>query len=207
MNIKQAVNYHRLLQALLVILFLATMQVFLVSALVVIGKQQPVSETDNLWLELADSLTFSDPEVFAALATYQREQAVLLGGAERVPLLQQSLANWEKAIEQRPLWPYHLLNAMHVEVMLNRPAEVIRQRIDTVIEQTPHERGMDKYLVEMAFFSWEKLTREQRVWIRERLDILNSRELRYVVEAADRINRKTLLCVHLPLIKARRFCR
>ncbi|WP_420591949.1 hypothetical protein [Bacterioplanoides sp.] len=207
MNIKRAVNVNRLLQAVVGVLFIATMQVFLVSALVAIGKQQTVTTSDNTWLELADVLSFSDPEVFAALATYQREQAVLSGEDKRAPLLQQSLLNWEQAIESRPLWPYHHLNALHVEVMLNKPALDIQQRIDTVISQTPNERGMDKYLVELAVFSWPKLNRDQRRWISDRLDILSGKELKYVLKAAERINRKTLVCVHLPIKKSRRYCK
>ena len=207
MNIKRAVNVNRLLQAVVAVLFVATMQVFLVSALVAIGKQQTVTTSDNHWLKLADLLSFSDPEAVTALATYQREQALLSEGEKRIFLLQQSLQNWQRAVESRPLWPYHHLNALHVEVMLNKPAVDIQQTIDTVIKQTPNERGMDKYLIELAAFSWAKLTRDQRRWISDRLDRLSAGELKYVLQAAERINRKTLVCVHLPIKKSRRYCK
>lgn len=207
MNISQAVNLNRLIKAILVMFAVAAMQIFLVSAFVAIGSKQAVSENDNLWLTMADALSLSNPDVSAAVATYQREQAVLLGGEKRRLLLTESLANWEKAIEQRPLWPYHQLNALHVEVMLREPAQVIQNRIQYLMTETPNERGVDKYLLELAVFAWRKLTFEQRRKLSVRLNKLNSKELKYVLNAADKVKRKTLICGYLPLKKARRACR
>lgn len=207
MIISKAVDMAVIVRGILVLLTLLSLHVFVVSALLSLGQQREISADDNVLLEAAVALSIANPDALAALALYQRKQALLNDGEARTALLTASLGHWQSAIAQRPAWPYHHLGALDIEVLLNKPAAVIQQRIDKVILQTPNERGIDKPLLELAIFSWGKLTPVQREWMVKRLNIADGSVLKFVIKAADRVKRKSLMCAHLPLKKARWTCR
>ena len=207
MNIQRAANVSLLLKAVLGILVLLSVHVFLIAVLTSVGNQQPVTADDNVWLLAADAISVSNPDVAASLALYQRNQSLLVDQPQQKALLDSALAHWQTAIKQRPLWPYHHLGALDIEVMLNSPAEVIQQRIETIIRQTPNERGMDKPLLELALFSWPKLSDSQQGWMIKRMQIIRPHELRFVIAAAEKVNRRSLICANLPLKKIKRYCR
>ena len=209
MNTAQAIRLNRLLTAALLLLATVVVYVATVAAIHTVGLQQSVSRDDNRWLSAAALLSFQHPDVQASLGGYQRRQAMLWtdNAAQQQQLLTQSLQHWQAAVDARPLWPYHHLGALDVEILLNKPAADIQQRIDQMIIHTPNERGLDKSLLELAAFGWPKLTTAQQGWMLARLNKLRSPELRYVLAAAQRAQRKAIFCAYLPLKKSRRFCR
>ncbi|UTW49009.1 hypothetical protein [Bacterioplanoides sp. SCSIO 12839] len=200
-------NANRLINLALVSLALVSCYVFVVASLRSLGDQRPVTADDNIWLIAADQLAINNPDVSASLAYYQRQQAFYYESEQRQQLLRSSLNHWQKASALRPLWPYYQLGALDIEVILDQPAAQIQSRITWVISLTPNERGLDKSLLELAVFSWEKLTQGQKDWMLKRLKLLNHSELLFVLEAAEKVNKKALLCAYLPFTKIRRYCR
>ncbi len=193
--------------ALLLLPALLALHFGLVSVLLALGSSVAVSTSNNAWLLAADAISRNNPEVDAAIARYERQRALISAGDFREVHLQESLARWENAQQLRPLWPYYQLGAFDAEILLDASAEVIQQRMNTLMTLAPNERGMDRSLLELALFGWQKLTPEQQVWSLERLDSARYETRKAVFQTAARIGVKPVLCSRMSWKKVRTFCR
>ncbi|TNC83653.1 MAG: hypothetical protein CSH37_13395, partial [Thalassolituus sp.] len=129
-----------------------------VSLLVEIGKASESDASTNPYFEAALTLAPWHSTAAASYASYLRAYAVALPlGAEREALLERVVALYERAMEGRPLWPYYHLGAFDAEYLLNRSAESIQARFDRVTSLAPNERGLDRNLLELSLYSWNKL--------------------------------------------------
>ncbi|MCT7360088.1 hypothetical protein [Thalassolituus pacificus] len=193
--------------ALLLLPALLALHFGLVSVLLALGSSAAVSTGNNVWLSAADAISRNNPEVHVAIARYERQRAIITADGFRDIHLQESLARWQKAQQLRPLWPYYQLGAFDAEILLDAPAEVIQQRMNTLMTLAPNERGMDRSLLELALFGWQKLTPEQQVWSLERLDSTRYETRKAVLQTAARIGVKPVLCSRMSWKKVRTFCR
>ena len=198
---------HRLLSITLVFLAIAAAHVFVVALLLEAGKASDVQDRDNLWLNAAQAISWNNPDVYAAQAAYYRERALLNEQqAFNTAHLKTSLNYWQQAQAASPLWPYYQLGALDVEVMLNSSAEVIQRRISTLLELAPNERGLDKYLLTLAFITWPNLNPSQQTYMLARLQKSNSGVLNFVYRKAKEAGNHMAICIHLPWKKVRRLC-
>ncbi|WP_430462260.1 hypothetical protein ACQUQU_05575 [Thalassolituus sp. LLYu03] len=162
---------------------------------------------NNLWLEAADFLSVSNPEVDAAMARYLRQRAFITSPEFRSPHLERSLAKWEKAASERPYWPFYPLGALEAAMLLDRPAEDIQQRFASIVAMAPNERSMDTELLSLAVLGWHKLLPAQRDWSLARLDSSPGPVRHYVFGVAEQLKRRSILCASLPWAKYRYLCK
>lgn len=197
---------------LLAIPAMAALHTFVVYSLLSIGESRPVTTQENSWLNAALYITWSNPDVLAAKASYLRDQAVLPENVAQIqtPLIQnnlhQSLNYWAEAQKLRPNWPYYALAALDVEVMLNKPAKDIQQRIDLILAMAPNERGLDKLLLELSFMRWDMLTKIQKEFMLARLAKVKGGTLKFIFGIAKREQKQQIICVNLPWRKVKRLC-
>lgn len=202
-----------LLLALIFILLLLCVlaaQVFAVSAALYFSKQQVASaeQPTNTWLDVAELISVSNPEVLHTRANFLRQKALLPEFSEqRTALLQQALALWGRAVEIRPLWPYYWLSELNTIVLLDAAAVDFQAKVEQVIQLAPNERGLDKQLLELAFYDWDKLTVEQQQWMLDRLAIVPGGTFNYVFSVAKQFNKQSVICTRLPYKKVKRICR
>jgi hypothetical protein len=195
---------------LLLILCLFATQVFLVSASLYFSKQQSVSieQPTNAWLDVAELISVSNPEVFHARANFLRQKALLPEFSDqRDSFLQQALVLWGRAAEIRPLWPYYWLSELNTMVLLDVDAVDFQAKVDQIIQLAPNERGLDKQLLEMAFYDWDKLTPKQQQWMLDRLAIVPRGTFQYIFSVAKKLNKQPMICTRLPFQKVKRICR
>ena len=186
---------------------LLAMHYGLVASLLALGASAPVNTQDNAWLVLADRIAFRNPDVDVAIARYERERALITAPAFRNDHLRQARVRWDRAAEARPFWPYYQLGALDAVVLLNAPAEDIRQRFSAIVSLAPNERGLDRGLLELALFSWHKLTTMQQEWVLERIPRTTYATRRFLFGVADQLHLKPLLCARLPWTQVKNFCR
>jgi hypothetical protein len=195
---------------LLLILCLFATQVFLVSASLYFSKQQSVSieQPTNTWLDIAELISVSNPEVLHTRANFLRQKALLPGFSDqRDYFLQQALVLWGRAAEIRPLWPYYWLSELNTMVLLDVDAVDFQAKLDQIIQLAPNERGLDKQLLEMAFYDWDKLTPKQQQWMLDRLAIVPRGTFQYIFSVAKKLNKQSVICTRLPFQKVKRICR
>lgn len=195
---------------LLLLLCLLAAQVFLLSAALYFSKQQDASfeQPTNAWLDLAELISVSNPEVLNTRANFLRQKALLPEFRDqRTALLQQALALWGRASEIRPLWPYYWLSELNTMVLLDTDALIFQAQVEQIIQLAPNERGLDKQFLELAFYDWDKLTAEQQQWMLDRLAIVPRRTFNYVFSVAKKFNKQSVICTRLPYKKVKRICR
>ncbi|MEH6447373.1 MAG: hypothetical protein V7765_01830 [Oleispira sp.] len=195
---------------LLLLLCLLAAQVFLVSAALYFSKQQDASieQPTNAWLDLAELISVSNPEVLHTRANFLRQKALLPEFRDqRTALLQQALTLWGRAAEIRPLWPYYWLSELNTMVLLDTDALVFQAQVEQIIQLAPNERGLDKQFLELAFYDWDKLTAEQQQWMLDRLAIVPGGTFNYVFSVAKKFNKQSVICTRLPYKKVKRICR
>ncbi len=192
------------------VLLLASAHVFVVSLALHFASHQQASnaQPDNSWLDFAELISFSNPEVFAARARFLRQKALLPNfESDRDALLSQALLNWAKAAKIRPLWPYYPLSELNLLVLLDADASTVREKVYQLIQLAPNERGVDQHLLELAFHSWEKLSAEQQQWMLERLKIVPNKTRKYVFAIAKNLNEQVVICTTLPYKLVKRLCK
>ena len=191
-------------------LLLASAQIFTVSAALYFADLQEASieRPENTWLDAAELLSFSNPDVFVARAKFLRQKALLPEfKSQRSEILNETLSNLALAVEQRPLWPYYHLSELNILVLLGAESSEVQSKVDEVLLLAPNERGLDKHFLELAFHSWDKLSLEQRQWMLKRLVIVPGNTLRYVFSVAKNLNRQSVICTNLPYKKIKRLCK
>jgi hypothetical protein len=193
---------------LLVLCFLAA-QVFLVSVSLYFSKQQSASieQPTNAWLDIAELISVSNPQVLHTRANFLRQKALLPEFSDqRDSFLQQALALWGRAAVIRPLWPYYWISELNTMVLLDVDAVDFQAKVEQIIQLAPNERGLDEQLLELAFYDWDKLTPNQKQWILDRLAIVPNRTFYYVFSVAKELNKQFVICTRLPYQQVKRIC-
>lgn len=179
----------------------------LVSALLALGSEADITTQDNPWLSLADTLSVANPELEAALARYDISRGLITVDEHKIPRFESALAHWDQAAKLRPYWPYYLLGGLDASIRLNQPADEIQRRFSEIVQLAPKECGIDRTLLMLSVFSWEKLTPEQHNWVLERMQTANYSTRRYVFDVSKGTPGRLALCVNLPWKIGKQFCR
>ena len=213
----QTLNYYKIALLVLLMLALLSLQIFVVAVLLEAGKSKEVNSHSNYWLDMAETLSVDNPDVYEAQAYYYRAQALNgyeVGAAFRVNdvpkervALELSLKYWQQAQKASPLWPYYQLGAWDVEVLLNSSEQVIQDRLSAILTLAPNERGLDRALLQLSFSAWPKLSQGQKTFMLDRLKNRNHKLLKSVFLIAKAAGNHQAICVNLPWKKIRRLCR
>jgi hypothetical protein len=198
------------LALLVMLLFLAALQVVMVSASLYFASAKVVSleQPDNYWLDFAEVLSISNPDVLSARAVFLRQKSLLIAFKQQKPeLLREALMNLAQASELRPLWPYYPLAELNLLVLLDADVVEVQQKVEQIMTLAPNERGLDKHFLELGFHSWVKLTAEQQKWMIARLSIVPRSTLNYVYSIAKRLNQASVICTRLPYKKIKNLCK
>ncbi len=191
------------------ILTLVCIYISVLFALVRVGEQLIVSENNNLFLEIADDISFYEvPDVNLALAHYNQLRAslVVVSVENRQEWLNESLEHWLKAHQSRPNWPYYLLGALGAQIMLDNSSDNIGRLFDQVVALAPNERGIDRSLLEMSMISWKQLNRNQQNWVINRLETVMPSTLRLTLTTAEKYHIKGIVCSRLTWPIAKKYC-
>jgi len=208
MTTAQILKSYKLLFSGLMVLVMAAVHVFTVAILLEVGKADEVQDRDNLWLNTAQAISWDNPDVYAAQAAFYRQRALLsVPKGVDTDHLKTSLDYWQQAQAASPLWPYYQLGALDIEVLLSSPASVIQRRISSLLDLAPNERGLDKYLLQLAFISWPKLNDDQQAYMLKRLQSSRFGVLNFVYKKAKAAGNHKAICVNLPWEKVRRLCK
>jgi hypothetical protein len=201
------------LLALLIVvalLFLAALQVAVVSASLSFAsaKVASIEQPDNYWLDFAEVLSISNPDVLSARAGFLRQKSLLVAFKEQKPnLLREALMNLAQASKIRPLWPYYPLAELNLLVLLDADLVEVQQKVEQIITLAPNERGLDKHFLELGFHSWVKLSADQQKWMIARLSIVPRGTLNYVYSVAKSLNQTPVICTRLPYKKIKKLCK
>jgi hypothetical protein len=192
------------------LLFLAALQVAMVSASLSFAsaKVASIEQPENYWLDLAEVLSISNPDVLSARAGFLRQKSLLVAFKEQKPvLLREAMMNLSQASQIRPLWPYYPLAELNLLVLLDADLVDVQHKVEQIITLAPNERGLDKHFLELGFHSWVKLTAEQQEWMIARLSIVPRSTLNYVYSVAKSLNQAPVICTRLPFKKIRKLCK
>lgn len=138
-----------------------------VFTLVAVGNNLSVSKEKHILLDTAYLLAPNNPFVIESKAIHLRAFAVGQDDPQnRKRIMEIVLGLYEKAIEQRPLWPYYQIAVLDAEYLLGVE---VRERFEYIIRNFPNERGLDSSLLEIALLSWDQLSLKQRLWVNDRL--------------------------------------
>jgi hypothetical protein len=171
-------------------------------------KTPSIQLPENPWLDLAESLSVSNPDIFSARSRFLRQKALLPGfKQQKTALLNEALLNLSLAVKARPFWPYYPLSELNIYVLQNANSIKIQQKVTQIIELAPNERGLDKHFLELAIHSWARLTLDQQQWMLARLNIVPYRTLSYVYDVAKRLDKGYVVCTNLPFMKVKRLCK
>jgi hypothetical protein len=171
-------------------------------------KTPSIQLPENPWLDLAESLSVSNPDIFSARSRFLRQKALLPGfKQQKTALLNEALLNLSLAVKARPFWPYYPLSELNIYVLQNANSIKIQQKVTQIIELAPNERGLDKHFLELAMHSWARLTLDQQQWMLARLNIVPYRTLSYVYDVAKRLDKGYVVCTNLPFMKVKRLCK
>jgi hypothetical protein len=194
----------------LALLIIASLQVVIVSSCLHFASKQDASieQPENTWLQVAELLSVSNPDVFYARSKYLRRKSLLPElQAERKTILNEALEHLAAASKLRPLWPYYSLSELNILTLLDSDSALIQEKVWHIIELAPNERGLDKHFLEAALYNWTKLSKEQRQWVLARLMIIPGSTLNYLYASAKNINRSYVICTQLPFQKVKRLCK
>lgn len=180
-----------------------------VSLLTEIGKASDTDSNTNIFFESALTLAPWHSDAAASYATNLRAYAVSIpSGEERQATMERVLALYEQAMQGRPLWPYYHLGAFDAEYLLGSPADVIQTRFNRIITLAPNERGLDRNLLELSLYSWDKLKTDQQQWVINRLQKTQHairRDMLTVIR--DLKPYQPGLCIQMPWTLVKRVCR
>jgi hypothetical protein len=193
-----------------IVLFFAALQVATVSASLYFAstKIASIEQSENYWLDFAETLSTSNPDVLSARAAFLRQKSLLVAfRKQKVGLLREALMNLSQASIIRPLWPYYPLAELNLLVLLNADVIEVQQKVEQIITLAPNERGLDRHFLELGFHSWVKLTTEQQKWMIARLAIVPRGTLRYVYSVAKSLDQASVICIHLPYNKIKKLCK
>jgi hypothetical protein len=196
--------------AFVVLLFLAALQVAVVSTSLYFAslKVASIEQPENYWLDFAEVLSISNPDVLSARAGFLRQKSLLVAFKDQKPgLLREALMNLSQASELRPFWPYYPLAELNLLVLLDANVVEVQQKVEKIITLAPNERGLDKHFLELGLHSWAKLTAVQQKWMIARLDIVPRDTLSYVYSVAKSINQAPIICTRLPYNKIKNLCK
>ncbi len=222
MTTAQTLKAYKAASIALYLLAFLSLHIFVVAILIEAGKATEVKAAEtkaesNPWLDAAEFISWNNPDIYEAQASYYR--ALALAGREegtRLNLkddspeklqLQTSLDYWQLAQQASPLWPYYQTGALDIELLLNRPANVIQKRISEILALAPNERGLDKTLLELAFTGWKKISDEQKDFMLDRLQHRNRNLLKPVFKVAKAAGNHNAICINLPWKKVRKLCK
>jgi hypothetical protein len=194
----------------LCLLIVASLQVMIVSACLHFANKQDATfeQPENTWLQVAELLSVSNPDVFYARSKYLRQKSLLFEfQAERKEILSEALSNLAAASKLRPLWPYYSLSELNILTLLDSDPVLVQSKVSHIIELAPNERGLDKHFLEVALYNWSKLSKEQQQWMLARMMIIPRGTLSYLYASAKNINRSYVICTQLPFNKIKRLCR
>jgi hypothetical protein len=198
------------LALVVIVLFFAALQVAAVSASLYFAstKIASIEQSENYWLDFAEVLSTSNPDVLSARAAFLRQKSLLIAfRKQKVRLLRDALMNLSQASKIRPLWPYYPLAELNLLVLLDADVVEVQQKVEQIINLAPNERGLDKHFLELGFHSWVKLTAEQQKWMIARLSIVPRRTLSSVYSVAKSLNKDSVICIHLPYNKIKKLCK
>lgn len=171
------------------------------------GKDEQALTADNVWLDTAVRLAPWSAEAHIARGEHLRTYAVTLEYDERGPILQDALSMFEVAIFARPFWPYYQLGALDVEYLLQRPDLVIQNRIDSIVEIAPNERGLDRNLIEVSLLAWQQLRPDQKRLIGQKLLTSNHSTRKLMVALIESLlPNNRVYCDELPWPVIRKIC-
>jgi hypothetical protein len=196
--------------AFVVLFFLAALQVVMVSTSLYFAslKVASIEQPENYWLDFAEVLSISNPDVLSARAGFLRQKSLLVAFKDQKPgLLREALMNLSQASELRPFWPYYPLAELNLLVLLDADVVEVQQKVEQIITLAPNERGLDKHFLELGLHSWAKLTADQQKWMTARLDIVPRGTLSYVYSVAKSINQAPVICTRLPYNKIKKLCK
>jgi hypothetical protein len=196
--------------AFVVLFFLAALQVVMVSTSLYFAsmKVASIEQPENYWLDFAEVLSISNPDVLSARAGFLRQKSLLVAFKDQKPgLLREALMNLSQASELRPFWPYYPLAELNLLVLLDANVVEVQQKVEQIITLAPNERGLDKHFLELGLHSWAKLTATQQKWMIARLDIVPRDTLSYVYSVAKSINQAPVICTRLPYNKIKKLCK
>lgn len=217
MTTAQTLKAYKAASIALCLLAIMSLHIFVVALLLEAGKAEEVKVESNIWLDSAEFISWNNPDIYEAQASYYR--ALALSGRKvgsRLNLsdaspeklqLQTSLDYWGLAQQASPLWPYYQTGALDIELLLNRPASVIQKRIAEVLTLAPNERGLDKALLKLSFSGWKKLSDEQKAFMLERLQYRNRKLLNSIFRVAKAAGNHHAICVSLPWNRVRKLCK
>ena len=209
MTTAKILKAYRLLFVTLMVMAVAALHVLVVAVLLEAGKASDATRDESIWLNTAEFISWSNPEVFAEQARYHRKHALLQQeqNLSEKPHLKTSLNYWQQAQAASPLWPYYQLASLDIEVLLASPAEAIQKRISSILNLAPNERGLDKYLLQLSFIAWPKLNESQQQYMLALLKKSNNGVLSFVYKKAKEAGHHQAICLNLPWKKVRRLCR
>jgi hypothetical protein len=186
---------------------------FFISLFSTLGEYARPSEPSNFYYDTVLSVAPWHAPTLASYAQYKRQFALeQLVGEEfrqvRENELEQVLTLYERASKQRPYWPYYLLGAMDTEYLLARPGDVIRRRLDQVIQLAPNERGIDRGVIELSLFTWSDLRADQREWIASRFQMTSGLTRSSLLARVNELKQyNPSLCTQLPWALVKSACR
>ena len=193
---------------LFLIPFLLAVYFFLSFLLVAMGKAVEVSNRDNFFYDAAVIISPWNADALAGYAEYKRNYAVSVEGEERQIALEEAVAYFERAIKQRPYWPYYVVGALDAEYIIGAPDDVIQQRFDDVVQLAPNERGLDHHFTQLAILTWLKLREDQKAWAGKRLLSVKSPARQAAVDVIKILPdfQRGPLCAQLPWSLAKEAC-
>lgn len=193
---------------LFLIPFLLAVYFFFSFLLVAMGKAVEVGNRDNVFYDAAVVISPWNADALAGYAEYKRNYAVSVEGEQRQLALAEAVEYFERAINQRPYWPYYVVGALDAEYIMGAPDDVIQQRFDAVVELAPNERGLDHHFTQLAILTWLKLREDQKAWAGKRLLSVKSPARQAAIDVLKILPdfQRGPLCAQLPWSLAKEAC-
>ena len=217
MTTAQTLKAYKAASVFLCLLAILSLHIFVVAVLIEAGKAAEVKAESNIWLDSAEFISWRNPDIYEAQASYYRTLALTghkvgsrLNLSDESPekiQLERALNYWQLAQQASPLWPYYKTGALDIELLLNRPASVIQNRISEILTLAPNERGLDKALLKLSFTGWKKLTDAQKAFMLDRLQHRNKKLLKPIFKVAKAAGNHHAICINLPWKKVRKLCK
>ena len=185
-----------------------SLYLFVSFLLVSMGKAVAVGDRDNIFYGAAVEISPWNADALAGYAEYKRNYAVTVEGEERQASLREALTYFERAIEQRPYWPYYVVGALDAEYILGLPDQDIQKRFDAVVSLAPNERGLDHHFTQLAILTWLKLRDDQKAWAGKRLLSVKSPARQAAIDVIKILpdSERGPLCAELPWSLAKDAC-
>ncbi len=222
MTTAQTLKAYRAASIALTLLAFLSLHIFVVALLIEAGKATEVKAAEtkaesNSWLDAAEFISWNNPDIYEAQASYYRALALtgrkvgsrlnLSDDSPEKLQLQTSLDYWWLAQQASPLWPYYQTGALDIELLLNRPASVIQKRIAEILILAPNERGLDKALLKLSFTGWKKISDGQKDFMLDRLKHRNRKLLIAIFKVAKAAGNHQAICINLPWKKVSKLCK